>query len=282
MPRVKSIPKRMDAASRTELEREMQVIAPPKTLDMVRAERDSMVKGILKNMPQASSPPKKKPPSFKMKKKLRVKSLEKKKRKSPKCPPGCMPAPKGMRESRTAGQKMEAGMLQELVRKAELLDSLQVYNPQTGDYEDIDPRNPASAVFPDLNDEDEAPASSPSKKTSGLAAYNAARKRALEQGNSSFDYNGKTYPVHKSTKVTSPCKGKTKDDCGEGCAWAAGKKHSYCYKPQERKAPPLAPVGAEIVAAKPISTAPSGVPVVHAKPLKTVGFAKAVPALKPI
>lgn len=112
--------------------------------------------------------------------------------------------------------------LNELEEMAKRQDALQRYNPDTGDYEDIDVDNPASQFFKahyvedesdgeddeldlafDLSDATNAKKSKDEKKTkrspsragspTALTEYHAMRKRAQDAGELQFEWKGKVY-----------------------------------------------------------------------------------------
>lgn len=225
----------------------------PQTLEEAREEKNTMIqelfsdpsafatKTVMKNNSTGGvaygygdagpSPPNrksKKTKSFKMTKTPRVKSLEKRKRSLKKrCPEGCVPERFcNQGRKKTSGEKAEGSLLQDLIRRAEAADKLQKYNPETGDYDDIDPSNPASALFPDRDDDDDdgddlffdapkkttarpnpppppppprpkSPSATKSPRSgvvpSQFQQFLAARKNADASGDGTFSWNGNKY-----------------------------------------------------------------------------------------
>ena len=257
MPRKKSPPTKLSFSEREDRMRiDPLEWAPPKTLEDARKEKNEMIQELfsdptayaakLKKGPQitygygptTSSPeyPKtksgKKPTSYKMSKKPKIPSLDKRKRKiqrsKPECPAGCVPermcTTMAAGPSMTEGRKTESSILEDLVRRAEAADKLQKYDPVTGDYFDVDPMNPASALFPEQEDEGDdsdelfftdapkktkapsraaspppsRPASPrPARKSGGLPSkfqqFLAARRNADAGGDGTFEWQGKKY-----------------------------------------------------------------------------------------
>ena len=127
MPRVKSQPqRRQDTGTVIQVDKGLAAQARSDLYAETKAQIPAMVR---QNMPQLMSmvgtavpspqKRKKKSPSVRVSKRLKIKSLDKHKKKrvaSPKCNPGCVPA--------TKGRQSEARMLAELERKAAMYDRM--------------------------------------------------------------------------------------------------------------------------------------------------------------
>lgn len=303
MPRTKSSPKRLDVGARQAIETEARDVAPPKTLQQMRAEKNEMLAEMLANAnAQMATTPKKSPKGggggsrksgVKISKKpLKIASLTKRrnslKRKSPKpvqCPAGCVPAP-----PKTTGQKLEAQRLQSLVERAAQLD-----------------KDMAEEV--DLDADPSPPATQPVKKDSSqVARLNAARQQAIRENRNSFVFEGDTYVMHErsngkhewkrvggtSSRPTGPCVAFRNDPIGcdaqPNCSYAKGAKRSYCSERHTNKPKPATVAATSfnlpIATATPIEYAPFGIPTVMATELPVepaiTAKPKPLPKLKPV
>ena len=314
MPRSKTTPRRLDEAGRAALST-LGPIEAPKTLDMVRQERDGLLQNVLGDANDALAQRRAAAPSSPRgggskkrtvrlsKKPLKVKSLPKRRSRQRKrspppvaCPKGCVPAAT-CKAAGTKGQNMEAAMLQKLEGRAAALDRapVTVLNPLTGEFE---PLGGGGGAAPKAAGARKAPPASPRAPSeampSALREYTLARQAAEARGDASFVHNGATYLraetggwARQGGPAASPCR-KFRDDptacdAAPGCKYAMGAKKSYCTARHASKggAPPIGTPGARPVAmAVPLAgrAPPAGAPLAtQVTPLGPVPFAGAAP-----
>ena len=307
MPRSKTTPRRLAPEQQAALT-VYEPIEAPKTLDMVRRERDEMLRDAVGGA-QSALEARRAPATTRTsrtvrlsKKPIKIKSLTKRRRRSPPvaCPKGCVPEAT-CRKATTKGQRTEAAMLKSLEERAAALDRapVTVLNRTTGAFETLD----GTVVPDDAPPPEAARAPVPPSEAMPLALrqYTQARQAADLAGAASFVHNGATYVRKADGKgwereggaARSPC-GRYRDDpagcnAAPGCSYASGPKKSYCTARHKADAPPkLAPIAAPGAAGRALPSAlavplagrapPPGAPLATGLvPLVPVSFAGAKP-----
>lgn len=158
MPRVKAQPqKRADTGTIIQVNRDIAAQGRQNLYNETKAQFPELVRASMPQMMSidATSRKSRKSPSVRVSKKLKIKLLDKLRKKgskSPKCPVGCVPAPK-----KTKGQQMEARMLNDLEREAAAYDSM---------YTDVDELSELASPKKKSSRKASPSRKSPSRKTS--------------------------------------------------------------------------------------------------------------------